>query len=56
MEILIKVLIQLQAWLCEHMLNEIYEECVWPDVQMYLEKSKLLGARRKRLWEDHESR
>ena len=44
---------QLQAWLCEHMLNEIYEKCM-PDVQMYLEKSKLLGARRKRLWEDHE--
>jgi hypothetical protein len=24
------------------------------DYQKYLEKSKLLGARRKRLWEDHE--
>ena len=44
---------QLQAQLCEHMLNDIYEECA-PDLQMYLEKSKLLSARRKRLWEDHE--
>ena len=33
--------------------NEIYEKC-YPDVQMYIEKSRLLGARRKRLWEDHE--
>ena len=43
----------LQAQLCEHMLNDIYEECK-PDLQKYLEKSKLLSARRKRLWEDHE--
>ena len=43
---------QLQAQLCEHMLNEILEEC-GEDYQKYLEKSKLLGARRKRLWEDH---
>lgn len=43
----------LQAQLCEHMLNDIYEECT-PDLQKYLEKSKLLSARRKRLWEDHE--
>ena len=44
---------QLQAWLCEHMLNEMLEECDG-DYQKYLEKSRLLGARRKRLWEDHE--
>jgi len=43
----------LQAQLCEHMLNDLYEECA-PDLQKYLEKSKLLSARRKRLWEDHE--
>tara|TARA_Y100001938_G_C8093322_1_gene436502 strand:+ start:3037 stop:3522 length:486 start_codon:yes stop_codon:yes gene_type:complete len=43
---------QLQAQLCEHMLNEILEECK-DDYQKYLEKSKLLGARRKRLWEDY---
>lgn len=43
----------LQAQLCEHMLNDLYEECT-PDLQKYLEKSKLLSARRKRLWEDHE--
>ena len=43
---------QLQAQLCEHMLNEMLEECDG-DYQKYLEKSKLLGARRKRLWEDH---
>ena len=40
---------QLQAWLCEHMLNEMLDECDG-DYQKYLEKSKLLGARRKRLW------
>ena len=45
---------QWQAWLCEHMLNEIHEEC-YPDIQKYLEKSKLLGARRKRLLEDYEN-
>ena len=44
---------QLQAWLCEHMLNDMLDECDG-DYQKYLEKSKLLGARRKRLWEDHE--
>ncbi len=44
---------QWQAWLCEHMMNEIYEECV-PDLQKFLEKTKLLSARRKRLWEDYE--
>ena len=43
----------LQAQLCEHMLNDLYDECK-PDLQKYLEKSKLLSARRKRLWEDHE--
>ena len=43
---------QLQAQLCEHMLNDMHEKYM-PDVQMYLEKSKLLSARRKRLWEDH---
>ena len=35
------------------MLNEMLDECDG-DYQKYLEKSKLLGARRKRLWEDHE--
>ena len=43
----------LQAQLCEHMLNEFYEECM-PDIQKYNEKTKLLGARRKGLWEDHD--
>ncbi len=43
----------LQARLCEHMLNEILEECEG-DYQKFLEKSKLLGARRKRLLEDYE--
>ena len=43
----------LQAQLCEHMLNDFWEECK-PDIQRYNEKTKLLGARRKRLWEDHE--
>ena len=42
----------LQAQLCEHLLNEMLEECDG-DYQKYLEKSKLLSARRKRLWEDH---
>lgn len=40
-----------QAMLCEHMLNDLWDEC-FPDFQKYNEKSKLLGARRKRLWED----
>tara|TARA_B100000676_G_scaffold255972_1_gene263067 strand:- start:540 stop:1070 length:531 start_codon:yes stop_codon:yes gene_type:complete len=43
----------LQAQLCEHMLNDFWEECM-PDIQKYNEKTKLLGARRKRLWEDHD--
>ena len=43
----------LQAQLCEHMLNELLEECD-SDYQMYLEKGKLLIARRKRLLEDYE--
>ena len=43
----------LQAQLCEHMMNDFYEECM-PDIQKYNEKTKLLGARRKRLWEDHD--
>jgi hypothetical protein len=43
----------LQAQLCEHMLNELLEECDG-DYQKYLEKNRLLSARRKRLWEDHE--
>ena len=45
---------QWQAWLCEHMLNDIWEECQ-PDIQKYNEKAKLLGARRKRLMEDYEN-
>ncbi len=44
---------QLQAWLCEHMMNDILAECD-EDYQKFLEKSKLLGARRKRLYEDYE--
>jgi|TARA_B100000424_G_scaffold264053_1_gene252016 hypothetical protein len=43
----------LQAQLCEHMLNDFWDECM-PDIQKYNEKTKLLGARRKRLWEDHD--
>ena len=43
----------LQAQLCEHMLNELLEECD-SDYQKYLEKGKLLIARRKRLLEDYE--
>jgi len=35
------------------MLNDFWEECM-PDIQKYNEKTKLLGARRKRLWEDHD--
>jgi hypothetical protein len=35
------------------MLNELLEECDG-DYQKYLEKNRLLSARRKRLWEDHE--
>ena len=45
---------QLQAQLCEHMLNEFYEENVCLIFKWYNEKTKLLGARRKRLWEDHD--
>jgi len=44
---------QWQAWLCEHDLNDLHEEC-YPDIQKYLEKSKILSARRKRLLEDYE--
>jgi len=43
----------LQSQLCEHMLNELLEECD-SDYQKYLEKGKLLIARRKRLLEDYE--
>ena len=43
----------LQSQLCEHMLNELLEEC-GIDYQKYLEKGKLLIARRKRLLEDYE--
>lgn len=43
----------LQAYLCEHMMNDILAECD-EDYQKFLEKSKLLGARRKRLLEDYE--
>ena len=43
----------LQSQLCEHMLNELLEEC-GTDYQKYLEKGKLLIARRKRLLEDYE--
>jgi hypothetical protein len=44
---------QWQAWLCEHMLNDLLIECDH-DYQKYLEKGKLLLARRKRLLEDYE--
>ena len=44
---------QWQAWLCEHMLNDLLIECD-NDYQKYLEKGKLLLARRKRLLEDYE--
>ena len=43
----------LQAYLCEHMMNDILTECE-EDYQKFLEKAKLLGARRKRLLEDYE--
>jgi len=43
----------LQARLCEHMMNDFWDECM-PDIQKYNEKTKLLGARRKRLYEDHD--
>ena len=44
---------QWQAWLCEHEMDKVQEEC-GVDIQKYLEKTKLLGARRKRLLEDYE--
>ena len=42
-----------QAYLCEHMLNELTIE-VEGDIQKYNEKGAVLKARRKRLWEDYE--
>jgi hypothetical protein len=43
----------LQAYLCEHMLNELDEEC-GNDIAKFNEKGAVLKARRKRLWEDYE--
>ena len=43
----------LQAQLCEHMLNDLLLECD-NDYEKYIEKSRLLKARRKRLLEDYE--
>ena len=43
----------LQAQLCEHMLNDLLLECD-NDYEKYVEKSRLLKARRKRLLEDYE--
>ena len=42
-----------QQYWCEYQLNDILEEC-GVDYQMYLEKSSVLRARRKRLIEDFE--
>ena len=42
-----------QAYLCEHMLNEIEKEC-GNDIAKFNEKGAVLKARRKRLWEDYE--
>ena len=42
-----------QAYLCEHMLNEIESECD-NDIAKFNERGAVLKARRKRLWEDYE--
>ena len=44
---------RVQAYWCEHELNNLLKECN-TDYQMYLEKSSVLRARRKRLLEDFE--
>ena len=40
-----------QVELCEHELNAVWETCS-PDMQMFIEKTTMLRARRKRLIED----
>ena len=42
-----------QAYLCEHMLNELEIECNY-DIAKFNEKGAVLKARRKRLWEDYD--
>ena len=44
---------RVQMYWCEHELNDLLKEC-GNDYQMYLEKSSVLRARRKRLNEDFE--
>ena len=44
---------QLQAWLCEHMLNNIQDESSDGYLDHTSEKVRLLKARRTRLWEDY---
>jgi len=43
----------LQAYLCEHMLNELNVECKG-DIVKFCEKGAVLKSRRKKLWEDYE--
>jgi len=42
-----------QAQLCEHELNQMWLDCK-SDMQWFNERSSVLRARRKRLWEDFE--
>jgi len=42
-----------QAELCEHSLNEMWEEMA-PDYMKWVEQSSLMRARRKRLLDDHD--
>lgn len=41
-----------QVELCEHELNAVWDSCC-PDMQMFIEKTTMLRARRKRLIEDY---
>jgi hypothetical protein len=42
-----------QAYLCEHMLNDLDKEC-GGDIAKFNEKGAMLKTRRKKLWEDYE--
>ena len=44
---------QLQAWLCEHELFDLWEECEM-DIAKWNEKGAVTKARKKRLLEDYE--
>jgi hypothetical protein len=44
---------QLQAWLCEHELADLWDECIM-DIAKFNEKGAVTKARRKRLLEDYE--